>query len=68
MVVAGKINFANADGSAFHVWNELIFTTGDGVAPLYVHWPDFGFACAWYDSFEDAVAADPAMEGNCLTP
>jgi hypothetical protein len=66
MVVAGKINFANADGFAFQVRNELIFTSGDGVAPLYVHWPDFGFACAWYESFDDAVAADPAMEGNCL--
>jgi hypothetical protein len=66
MVVAGQINFANANRFAFQVWNELIFTSGDGLAPLYVHWPDFGFACAWYGSLEDAMAADPNMEGNCL--
>ena len=65
-VVAGKMNFANANGSASHIWMELIFTEGDEVAPLYVHWVEFGFACAWYDSFSDALAADPGMEGNCV--
>ena len=66
MVVGGTINFANADGSAFRVGNELIFTSGDGVAPLYVHWPEFEFACAWYETFEDALTADPEMGGNCV--
>ena len=47
---------------------ELILTDGDGIAPLYVHWTDFGFACPWYGSFLDALAANPGQALDCMTP
>jgi hypothetical protein len=65
-VVAGTMNFSPAAGPAFRVSQELIFTDGDGVAPLYVHWIDFGFACPWYGSFEDALSANPEVQGDCF--
>lgn len=37
------------------------------IPPLYVYWFDLGFVCPWYESFEDALAANPTgAEQDCV--
>ncbi len=58
--IAGVANFSLAGGGAFRTFQVLVFTDGSGgIAPLYIWWVDSEFACPWYGSFEDAVAANP---------
>lgn len=65
-VIGGVIVFnAAAGGGALRTGYELIFTSGDGIAPLYIHWPDGGFVCAWYGSLADAIAANPDASADC---
>ena len=66
-VIVGSITYAVDEGGAFKTGHALIFTDGVDVAPLYVYWFDFGFVCPWYESFEDAVAANPTgTEQDCI--
>lgn len=64
-VIAGTAHFSVAEGGAFRTGQALILTDGDGIAPLYVYWFEFGFVCPWYGSFEDALAANPDIEADC---
>lgn len=61
-VIVGSITYVQAEGGAFKTGHALIFTDGDGIAPLYLYWFDFGFVCPWYGSFDDALAANPTMD------
>ena len=63
-VIAGTAHFSVADGGAFRTGQALIFTDGDGIAPLYVYWIDNGFVCPWYESFADALAANPDFSAD----
>jgi hypothetical protein len=65
-VIVGSITYVLAGGGAFKTGHALIFTDGVDVAPLYVYWFDFGFVCPWYESFADAVAANPSGELDCI--
>ena len=65
-VIGGVITFSTAGGGAFRTGNELVFTDGDGIAPLYVYWTDSGFVCPWYGSLEDAIDANPEFSGDCI--
>ena len=68
-VIAGWATFSLFDGGAFKTGQALVFTDGEGIAPLYVYWIDFEFACPWYESWDLALAAN--MDGSaddCFTP
>lgn len=65
-VIVGSITYVLAGGGAFRTGHALIFTDGDGIAPLYVYWFELGFVCPWYGSFEDAQAANPSGEFDCV--
>jgi hypothetical protein len=65
-VIVGTMTYVLAGGGAFKTGHALLFTDGEGIAPLYVFWFDFGFVCPWYESFEDALAANPAGTGDCV--
>jgi hypothetical protein len=65
-VIVGRITYVQAEGGVFRTGNALIFTDGDGIAPLYVYWFDLGFVCPWYGSFADALAANPTGEFDCV--
>jgi hypothetical protein len=51
--------FRNADGSTFAALQELIVTSGGGTQVLWVRWVRFGFACPWFPTFDQALAANP---------
>ncbi len=66
-VIVGPITYVQAGGGAFRTGHALIFTDeSGGIAPLYVYWFEAGFVCPWYESFEDAVAANPSGESDCI--
>jgi hypothetical protein len=58
-VVRGNIRFAFTDGSRFFTRQELVVAEVAGAQVLYVHWVQFGFACPWYRTFDEALAANP---------
>jgi len=47
-----------SDGGDLIVDQELILTENEGDQVLYVYWVD-QFACPWYKSFSEALAANP---------
>ena len=64
-VIGGQIVFVRG-GPALRTTNELILTDGSGdLAPLYIYWPDGGFVCPWYGTFEEALAANPGFGFDC---
>ena len=66
--VVGSITYAVDEGGAFRTGHALLFTDDPELAPLYVYWFDFGFACPWYESFADARAANPTgTVADCLS-
>jgi hypothetical protein len=58
-VVHGVMDFDRSDGSELIVDQELIVADVAGEARLYVYWVDQQFACPWYRSFDQALAANP---------
>jgi hypothetical protein len=58
-VVRGNIRFAFTDGSRFFTRQELVVADVAGAQVLYVHWVQFGFACPWYRTLDEALAANP---------
>lgn len=66
-VIVGSITYVLDEGGTFRTGHALIFTDGVEVAPLYVYWFELGFVCPWYDSFDDAVDANPTgTEQDCV--
>ena len=57
-VVRGNMRFVLADGSRFSARQELVVAGLAGSQVLQVHWVDFGFACPWYRTFDEALAAN----------
>ena len=63
-IVTGTAVYYPWDAPAFSVPHQLLFTNQEeGLAPLYVHWVDQGFACPWYATWDDALGADGACFG-----
>ena len=58
-VARGTTVFRDADGSTFAALQELIVTSGGGTQVLWVRWVRFGFACPWFPTFDQALAANP---------
>jgi hypothetical protein len=58
-VARGTTVFRQADGSTFAALQELIVTSGGGTQVLWVRWVRFGFACPWFPTFDQALAANP---------
>jgi len=52
---------ATSYNAGFTWWENLVFTDGDGVAPLYMFivGPYFSAMCPWYSTWADALANDP---------
>ena len=65
-VIFGTITYVQDEGGAFKTGHALLLTDGDGIAPLYLYWTDFGFVCPWYGTFEEALAANPTGELDCF--
>jgi hypothetical protein len=65
IVVGATIYGTNSGTPATH-WQELIFTDGDGVAPMYQYFvgPQFEAVCPWYQTYAQALAND----FECLFP
>lgn len=57
-VVSGSSTYSGAGDPTDTFTQDLIFTDGDGVAPLYQYFVG-SFACPWYGSFKAALAANP---------
>ena len=47
---------------------EYIATNINGEEILFVHFVDFGFACPWFRTFAEGLAANPGYDFECLTP
>ena len=47
---------------------EYVVTNINGEAILFVHFVDFGFACPWFRTFAEGLAANPTYDFDCLTP
>jgi hypothetical protein len=55
-------------GHAAAVSQDYVVTNINGEAILFVYFVDFGFACPWFRTFAEALAANPTYEFDCLTP
>ena len=58
-VARGTTVFRQADGSTFAARQELVVANQGGAQMLWVHWVRFGFACPWFPTFDQALAANP---------
>jgi hypothetical protein len=47
---------------------EYIATNINGEELLFVHFVDLGFACPWFRTFAEGLAANPGYDFDCLTP
>ncbi|NJD27691.1 MAG: hypothetical protein FIA92_05285 [Chloroflexi bacterium] len=59
-IVVGATTYGLNEPGAFTWWEEVIFTDGDGVAPMYRYYigPQFEAMCPWYATWSDALAND----------
>jgi hypothetical protein len=48
--------------------HEYVVTNINGQEILFVHFVDFGFACPWFRTFAEGLAANPTYDFDCLTP
>ena len=60
--VVGTVVGATSYSPGFTWWENLVFTDGDGVAPLYMYvvGPYWEGMCPWYSTWADALANDSA--------
>ncbi len=58
-VAAGTFTYYRSNGTTLVVNEQLIVTDMSGQGVLYLYWVDYGFACPWYRSFAEALAANP---------
>ena len=56
--VVGATSYNTAENGSFTWWENLIFTDGDGVAPMYMYvvGPVWSGMCPWYTTWADALA------------
>ncbi len=58
-VASGTATYDRSDGTQLVVNEDLVVGDMSGQRVLYVYWVDYGFACPWYRSFAEALAANP---------
>jgi hypothetical protein len=59
-VVEGTMTFFQPSlHPPFPVLEDLVVTQAGAQQVLYVQWVNFGFACPWYRTFDEALAANP---------
>lgn len=66
-VYAGPATYFPEDGRPFTILQEYVIAEVDGQSVLYQHWVPAGFACPWFETFQEATAANPTGEGDCMT-
>ena len=60
-VAAGTMSITNADGTTFSSPFDIILARAGGpdAQVLNVYWPEFGFTCPWFRTFDLALDANP---------
>lgn len=64
-VYVGQAVYFPEDGRPFPVRQEYVIAEIDGQEVLMQHWVG-AFACPWFGTFAEAVAANPTAQGDCL--
>ena len=64
-VVEGTFTFEPASGGQFDSFQDLVVVQAGDVQVLYDYWVG-AFACPWFRSFDQALAANPTFGGDCL--
>jgi hypothetical protein len=67
-VYKGEGVFHPAVGRPSTFRHEYVVTNINGEAILFVHFVDLGFACPWFRTFAEGLAANPSYDFDCLTP
>lgn len=67
-VYKGEGVYHSAVGSPLVFRHEYVVTNINGEEILFVHFVDLGFACPWFRTFAEGLAANPGYEFDCLTP
>jgi hypothetical protein len=58
-VVEGTMNFTQPSvGFSLAVLEDLVVTQNGTSQALYVYWVNQGFACPWFRTFDEALAAN----------
>ncbi len=58
-VASGVMTYYESSGTQLVVNHDLVVANVNGQSRLYVYWVDNGFACPWFRSFAEALAANP---------
>ena len=58
-VADGVMTYHQSSGTLLVVKHDLVVSNVNGQSRLYVYWVDYGFACPWFRSFAEALAANP---------
>jgi hypothetical protein len=66
-VVTGSATYFPQGGAPFTVGEDLITLDLGGPPVLLVYWHD-QFACPWFGTFAEALAANPDGEPDCIFP
>ena len=64
-VVEGTFTFDPASGTPFSSFQDLVVIRANGEKQLYDYWVG-AFACPWFESFDEALGANPSRTGDCL--
>ena len=65
-VYAGPATYYPDSGTPFTVKQQYVFTDLSGQPVLIQYWPAFGFACPWFETFAEAMAANPTGDFDCM--
>jgi hypothetical protein len=64
-VATGEGTYFPEGSDPFTVGEDLIITSTDEGQILWVYWHD-QFVCPWFPTFEEAIAANPSGESDCV--
>jgi hypothetical protein len=64
-VVEGTFTFEPAAGPPFSSFQDLVVVRAGAGQVLYDYWVG-AFACPWFRSFDEALAANPSIGNDCL--
>ena len=66
-VYRGPATYFPEDGRPFTVVEEYVVLESGGERVLYQYWVG-QFACPWFDTWAEALAANPGSDPDCLFP
>jgi hypothetical protein len=66
-VWSGHARYWPASGDSFRVRQQMIIVDWNGQKVMFQYWVD-QFACPWFKTFEEAVAANPGEGFDCIVP